>query len=1591
MKNHFFRISFAGVLLATSMPASALTAIEPEDWFENQAVFAVNKEQARATYVPYSSVATLKADAAFYARPWVESKSDLRQTLNGTWKFHFNETPADRPMDFYKSDYDSSGWDNIPVPSCWEMQGYDTPMYVNVDHPYDTSQCPKILKRGDNNGEYAENPVGSYLTEFSVPNTWNGMELFLNFEGIYSAAYVWVNGQFVGYTQAANTNHEFDVTSFCHTGTNSLAVQVIKWSDGSYLEGQDMFRWGGIYRDVTLTAVPKTYVRDHYITWTSDRNQGYSNGTMTVNLDIENRSTTAANLIAEVQLVDADGKTVAELPSQSVNHLVSNGSASVSTSVDLSNVNLWSCENPYLYDVIVTLKDVTGDELMAFSTKYGFRTIEQVGLFVYINGQKVFFKGVNRQDTHPLTGRTMDTESLLKDVMLFKQYNINTVRTSHCPHQPKMMAMYDHFGIYVMDEADLETHAIDWKLVDDPSWKAAYVDREERMVLRDRNHPSVIFWSLGNESRNGSNFEACYAAVRALDSRMIHYEGQQYDGFPNSDFTSKMYPYENDVISMDNWNETRPHFICEYAHAMGQSLGNFQDYWDYFENSKRTVGGCIWDWADQAIYHPSEIKNGTYKEGRWYTGYDFPGPHQGNFMSNGVVDPERHVTQKLIEVKKVHQWITIDNFNAKKGEVTVLNKYNFTNLSDFDLRWTLSRDGVDLESGVIAMPSCAPGSSVNVKPNFKAIADDDDAEYLLTLEFLTKKATDWADAGFVVASEQVTVQERTALPSFDLADEDANLVTTGNGPVTISGKGFSYTVDETGALISIKVNGVELIHNGNGLAFDDFRWIENDSPYTGNAPASYATNKLPVKHLLCTFTEGDAAGAKAVNLTFVNEANGVANVMTTYTVYANGVIDIKNGYTAYTGNIYRLGKSMQLIPGLENVEYFARGPESNYVDRKTGSFAAVYNTTVTDMAEHFVKPQSSGNREELRYVKFTSKEDPGFGLLIETEGETSFSALHFTEEDLGTARHDFELTPREEIIVHLDRFQQGLGNGSCGSTIWARYQMPVNQEMTHTLRLTPLRSESMGYTIPEGTPGAYVKKLSAPDYAWAASEAPAGLYELINPAVILIAGTPAKFNLDLSAKANIGAWIDMNNDKTFATDETISVDENGFTVNLPADFTPGNYRLRIVLDSTAPKADSPVTSGRVYDLLLKVNSDTNAPVAEYIIPDGTMHDQKMAYVKQITTEGALENVEYKTTSAPKSVYTLLDQPVKAQAGSEFTLNLTARTAGPRSTTSTYQDLRYNYAVIYADFNNSGEFTEIATYGKGLTGPNILANYDEVMEISQVVNLPANLPGGHARLRVIYQNAWRPISGPNLQDIFEGVAYDIPMEITPYEGSDELTTIPGAITGHPEGTVHPDGNAFVKRIVSSSALRNIDVKWNAQPGFYTLLSDEIAARPGTEFTFRMIANRLGNAGKVLQDLRYNHATVYIDWTGIGLFERHSRVGDIMKGENVSANYDKLMSFTTHVKVPEDLHHVNAMIRVIYENAWQPEPGAYADNIMEGCAYDIPLSVEPKGFESEIDEITVESHPEGIYDLRGVRLSSRPTTRGIYIINGKKTAL
>ena len=729
-------------------------------------------------------------------------------------------------------------------------------------------------------------------------------------------------------------------------------------------------------------------------------------------------------------------------------------------------------------------------------------------------------------------------------------------------------------------------------------------------------------------------------------------------------------------------------------------------------------------------------------------------------------------------------------------------------------------------------------------------------------------------------------------------------------------------------------------------------------------------------------------GAKAVKLIFNKESVGTAKVVTTYVIYSNGVVDVSNNYTAYTGNINRLGMSMQLVPGLENVEYFARGPWSNYIDRKTGSFAGIYKTTVTDMAEHFVKPQSSGNREDLRYVKFTSVKDPNFGLIVETEGPTSFSALHYTEEDLGTAMHDFELTPRKEIIVHLDRFQQGIGNGSCGSTIWARYQTPVNQELRHTLRLTPLTSPAMGYTVPDGNAGAYLTQLSATDFEMTAAKAPAELYTLLDKSLKVSAGTNVKLTAKASETANMAAWIDLNNDFQFSDTEKLSLVDGAFTLDIPSDVKHGNYRLRIVLDSSTPKADGPVASGRVYDVVLNVVNDADGEIADYIEPKGTIHDEKKAYLTKIETSGADEDIVYDASTCPRKVYTCVDDVLRATAGSSFDLRLVANQAGPRSTSTIYQDLRYNYAVIYADFMNNGEFTELARYGRKITGANNLGNYDEVMDINYKVVLPINMHGGHARIRVIYQNAWKDLSDPNAQNIHEGVAYDIPMIISTFEGEDKPTTLPERIEGHPDGTVHPDGKAYVKRIVSTKALEDIDVKWESQPGFYTLLDDAIVALPGSTFTVRMTANRLGGTGKVYQDLRYNYAMIFVDWEGFGLFNRMYRVGDILKGESVDANYSDIMSLSFQIDVPEQLHKSKCMIRVIYQNAWQAEPDAYSQDILEGCAYDIPLNVGPKEPQSEISEIISDAMPEGIYDLNGRRLL-KPTAPGIYIVNGKKT--
>ena len=750
--------------------------VVPEYW-ENETIFAVNKEEGHTTYIPYPSKAQMEADQ-YYQTPWTTPESDYYMSLNGTWKFNLVEEPSLRPMDFYKNDYDVSTWDDLPVPSNWEMHGYDKPIYANVEYPH--ANTPPTIQRRSGYSGYGVNPVGSYRRTFTLPENWEDKQVFIMFGGIYSAAYVWVNGQYVGYTQGANNDHEFDLTKYLKSGENTLSVQVFRWSDGSYLECQDMFRMSGIFRDVYLFATPKTFVRDHYITSELSSSSNYTSGTFQVEAWVNNRAETAQTVKAYVELKNPAGETVYTSAEQTVSNLASGAEQKLTFSTSLSNLLPWTAETPNLYTAIITLKDSRGKTTEVFSTKYGFRHIEIVNRKVRINGEEVLFKGANRHDTHPRYGRAVTTESMLQDVVMFKQNNLNIIRTSHYPNAAKMYAMFDYYGLYTMDEADLECHA-NTSISNYTSWAPAFADRTRRMAQRDRNHPSVIFWSLGNESGDGVNFTNAYNAIREIDDRIIHYEGQ--GSWNHTDLTSNMYPTLSALSGNDASSDSRPHFVCEYAHAMGNAIGNLKEYWDLIENSNRIIGGCIWDWVDQSIYNPEDLVAGV-ENPRLYTGYDFPGPHQGNFCSNGILTSSREESPKLAEVKKVYQYIKINSFDTTTKKVSITNKYDFINLNQYDLVWEIMQDGKVVETGKTNI-SLEPNqtTSIVIPYTTSTVAS---SEYLINVKFALKEATRWSDAGRVMAQEQFSITPQMALPEINTSDETSTLsVKEENGEITL--------------------------------------------------------------------------------------------------------------------------------------------------------------------------------------------------------------------------------------------------------------------------------------------------------------------------------------------------------------------------------------------------------------------------------------------------------------------------------------------------------------------------------------------------------------------------------------------------------------------------------------------------------------------------------------------------------------------------------------------------------------------------------------------------------------------------------------
>ncbi len=1024
------------------------------DYWENQQIFEENKEPAHATFIPYTSTAAMKEDSN-YNLPWLTPEKADYLSLNGTWKFNFVKDPSARPKEeaFWGDNADVSAWDDIDVPSCWEMKGYDLPLYVNVEYAFHNNP-PYVANKVEGVGD---NPVGSYRRTFTLPEGWDAKNVFLHFDGLYSAAFVWVNGKYVGYTQGGNNDHEFDISAHVRTGENNICVQVFRWSDASYLEGQDMFHMSGLHRDVYLYATPKTFVRDHYIT--STLNSTYNGGSMNVAIEVDNRTAVAASKTIEAELIAPDGTVVA---TKSVNVDLNEGAKVKECNIlfdGLSSLQAWSAETPDLYTVVVRQKDSAGNEEMVFSTKYGFRHVEIKNGVVLINGQRVYFKGVNNQDTHPIHGRAIDMATMLKDVELMKQANINTVRTSHYPRQAKMYAMFDHYGIYVMDEADVECHK-SWSemkkncISNDPTWKAQYVDRTVRMVYRDRNHPSVVFWSLGNESGVGVNFDATYSAVKALDSRPVHYEGYSNENSANNtDFDSKMYPNLSYTQShCANSIGGEPFFLCEYAHAMGNAVGNLQDYWDIIEGSKYGIGGCIWDWVDQSIYDPQAIKNGQLEKNgfpHYTSGYDYPGPHQGNFCNNGIITADRAWTAKLTEVKKVYQYV---KFTYSNGNLSIKNKYNFIDLDGFSLRYALLCDGNIVEEGEMEMPSVAPGVTKSVQLGI-ATELESGKEYTLNVELLKKDAEIWCEAGYPMATEQFVLQARTSLAAAPQSSEILT-VDKSNG-ISVTNDNISFKLDAQGFVTEWIANGVQVIEPGKYPIYSNIRWIENESPYGEHV---FGDNSASINS--ATVSSALSGDGKTCNVT-VNVQHGKCPYVITYTVYASGVVDMKVDYSPKTNALRRIGLDMMFPAGYENLEYYAKGPWENYIDRQTGSFLGRYTTTVDDMFEMYAHPQSHGNRMALRDLTLWNPEN-GNAIKIETEGEVSFSLSHYDQiQYLVPELHPWDLKKDDVVYATFDYVQRGIGNGSCGPGTEFKYYCPYSP-VSHKMRISTINGKETG-------------------------------------------------------------------------------------------------------------------------------------------------------------------------------------------------------------------------------------------------------------------------------------------------------------------------------------------------------------------------------------------------------------------------------------------------------------------------------------------------------------------------------------------------
>jgi beta-galactosidase len=1032
-----------GLLILLLKSTLSFAQKELLEW-KNPEVFGINKLPPRAHFFPFSTI-----DQAVMGD---KESSEWFLSLNGTWKFHWVRKPVDRPVNFFKMDYNIDDWVDIEVPGNWEMQGFGVPIYVK--------RYPFLPIAGLVSDDY--NPVGSYRRSFELPVNWNDRRIYIQFGAVRSAFYLWVNGKKVGYSQGCKLPAEFDLTDFLHAGNNTIAVEVYRWSDGSFLEDQDFWRLSGMDREVFLYSRPEVQIQDYFAK--PVLNEDFSNGLLNLHIDIE-KYLPDLKTGHEVKVVLFREK---ERYSDVAKVSFRNSKSSVDISLNISNPKLWSDEKPHLYHLQVSLHDEKGDIIEIIQSRVGFRKVEIEGGQLLVNGKPVYLKGVNRHEHDHVKGHVISEAYMRKDIELMKKGNINAVRASHYPNNPQWYELCDKYGIYVVDEANIESHGMGYDeentLGNKPLWKAAHMDRTIRMVERDKNFPSIIIWSLGNEAGDGSNFEATYNWIKKRDpSRPVQYERTEL--LPHTDIVCPMYASIDSIVSYASSMQSRPLILCEYAHSMGNSTGNMKEYWEAIEKYKHLQGGFIWDWVDQGILQKTDDG-----EEFWAYGGDFGWDDirtSNNFCLNGIVDPDRGLHPGYWEVKKVYQSFAVEPVDLKAGKVKFINKYFFRNLNEFEIIWDIKADGKYIAKGRLENISIEPQSEKVVELKIPDISLEPGTEYFLKIFLITKNVEGFVPAGYQQAWEQLQLPYSLPCEPLDITKFSSLKLDEQEDEIIITGAGFNIKFDKNeGKLVSWVHEGNQLIKTGPHPNF----WrapIDNDK---GGDFDYFARNwrdagkKSWVKELVVQRIDH--------NLIEIRVTRRLYNVMASileekYTILGNGDIVIDNHFFNGSFNLYtmpRVGLRMQLPYEYNQLTWLGEGPYENYCDRIEGTWIDQFTSSVKEQYVAYIRPQENGHKTNVRWLALTNEE--GAGLMITSHHKFEFNALHNTIEDFDCEildtefKHTYDIKPRKLVELNLDYLHRGVGGtDSWGAPPLEQYLIPAIKQHKYRFIMRPVSKD----------------------------------------------------------------------------------------------------------------------------------------------------------------------------------------------------------------------------------------------------------------------------------------------------------------------------------------------------------------------------------------------------------------------------------------------------------------------------------------------------------------------------------------------------